>query len=61
MEFKFPLEIRKVKPQNKNVKKNGIFSVGAPQYFLRPPVTEHVPLDSKSLCKNNSRASGGCK
>ena len=24
-----------------------------------PPVTEHVPLKSKSLCKNMARASGG--
>ena len=32
-----------------------------PQYVMRPPVTEHVPLHSKSLCKNIARASGGCK
>ena len=33
--------------------KNRIFSVCAPppQYVMRPPVTEHVPLHSKSLCK----------
>ena len=36
-----------------------IFSVCAPQYVMRPPVTEHVPLHSKSLCKNIARASGG--
>ena len=30
-----------------------------PQYVMRPPVTEHVPLHSKSLCKNMARASGG--
>ena len=35
-----------------------IFSVCAPP---PPPVTEHVPLHSKSLCKNMARASGGCK
>ena len=38
-----------------------IFSVCAPQYVMCPPVTEHVPLHSKSLCKNIARASGGCK
>ena len=26
---------------------------------MRPPVAEHVPLHSKSLCKNIARASGG--
>ena len=36
-----------------------IFSVCAPQYVMRPPLTEHVPLNSKSLCKNIARASGG--
>ena len=25
------------------------------------PITEHVPLHSKLLCKNIARASGGCK
>ena len=30
-----------------------------PQYVMRPPVTEHVPLHSKSLCENMARASGG--
>ena len=43
------------------VKGKGIFSVSAPQYVMRPPVTEHVPLHSKLLCKNIARASGGCK
>ena len=28
---------------------------------MLPPVTEHVSLHSKSLCKNIARASGGCK
>ena len=28
-------------------------------YVMRPPLTEHVPLHSKSLCKNMARASGG--
>ena len=32
-----------------------------PQYVMLPPVTEHVSLHSKSLCKNIARASGGCK
>ena len=37
-----------------------IFSVCAPpQSVMRPPVTEHVPLHSKSSCKNIARASGG--
>ena len=30
-----------------------------PQYVMLPPVTEHVSLHSKSLCKNIARASGG--
>ena len=30
-----------------------------PQYFMRPPVIEHVSLHSKSLCKNIARTSGG--
>ena len=38
-----------------------IFSVCAPQYVMLPPVTEHVSLHNKSLCKNIARASGGCK
>ena len=25
--------------------------VPPPQYVMRPPVTEHVPINSKSLCK----------
>ena len=37
----------------------GIFSVVPPQYVMLPPVTEHVPLHSKSLCENMARASGG--
>ena len=32
-----------------------------PQSTVCAPVTEHVPLHSKSLCKNIARASGGCK
>ena len=39
--------------------KQGIFSVYAPQYVMRPPFIEHVPLHSKSLRKNMARASGG--
>ena len=35
--------------------------VPPPQYVMLPPVTEHVSLHSKSLCKNIARASGGCK
>ena len=35
-----------------------IFSVCAPPYVMRPPVTEHVPLHRKSLCENMARASG---
>ena len=39
-----------------------IFSVYAPPpYFMCPPVTEHVLLLSKSLCKIMARASGWCK
>ena len=36
-----------------------MFSVCVPQYVMRPPVTEHVPLHSKSSCKNMARAPGG--
>ena len=32
-----------------------------PPVRYAPPVTEHVSLNSKSLCKNMARASGGCK
>ena len=32
-----------------------------PPIRYAPPVTEHVSLNSKSLCKNMARASGGCK
>ena len=32
-----------------------------PKYVMRPPVTENVPLHSKSLCKNVAHAFGGCK
>ena len=28
---------------------------------MRPPVTEHLPLHSKSLCKNMASATGGAK
>ena len=41
--------------------KFGSFPFLPPQYVLLPPVTEHVSLHSKSLCKNIARASGGCK
>ena len=30
-----------------------------PLVRFAPPVTEHVPLHSKSLCKNMARATGG--
>ena len=40
---------------------NGSFPFVTPQYDMRPPVTEHVPLHSKSLCKNMAHASGGRK
>ena len=39
-------------------KKNDLFRLCPPQYVMRPPVTEHVPLHSKSLCINMARASG---
>ena len=39
----------------------GSFPFVPPQYVMRPPVTEHVPLHSKLLCKNTARASGGFK
>ena len=42
-------------------KKFGSFPFVPPQYVMRPPVTEHVSLHSKSLCKVIARASGGCK
>ena len=38
-----------------------LFHLCHPQYVMRPPVTEHVPSQSKSLCKNIARASRGCK
>ena len=38
---------------------NGIFSVCAPPYGKHLPVTEHVPLHSKSLCKIIARVAGG--
>ena len=38
-----------------------LFLLCPPQYVMLPPVTEHVSLHSKSLCKNIARASGGCK
>ena len=31
----------------------------SPKYVMRPPVTEHVPLRSKSVSINQARASGG--
>ena len=37
-----------------------IFRLSPPQYVMRaPPVTVHVPLHTKSLCKNMACASGG--
>ena len=39
----------------------GSFPFVPPQYVMLLPVTEHVSLHSKSLCKNIARASGGCK
>ena len=41
--------------------KTGSFPFVPPQYVMLPPVTEHVSLHCKSLCKNIARASGGCK
>ena len=41
--------------------KTRIFSVCARTVRYAPPVTENVPLHSKSLCKNMALASGGCK
>ena len=32
-----------------------------PSVRYAPPVTEHVPLHSKPLCKNMARSSDGCK
>ena len=37
------------------------FSVSASPLFYRPPLTEHMPLHGKSLCKDMARASGGAK
>ena len=37
----------------------GSFPFVPPQYVMRPPVTKHVSLHSKLLCKNIARASGG--
>ena len=46
---------------NHHIKIWRIFSDCAPPVSYAPPVTEHVPLHSKSPCKNIARASGGCK
>ena len=35
--------------------------VPPPPVRYAPPDAEHVPLHSKSSCKNMARASGGCK
>ena len=43
------------------VTKLGSFPFVPSQYVMLPPVTEHVSLHSKSVCKNIARASGGCK
>ena len=42
------------------VQKTDLFRLCPPVRYA-PPVTEHVSLHSKSLCKNIARASGGCK
>ena len=39
----------------------GSFPFVPPQYVMRPPVTEHVPLHSKSLCINICTCIWGCK
>ena len=36
-----------------------LFRLDPPKYVMRPPVAEHGPLHSKSICKNMARASGG--
>ena len=54
----FAIKKKFLELENKNL---WIFSVCAPQYVMRPSDTEHVPLHSKSQCKNIARASGGCK
>ena len=36
-----------------------LFRLCPPPLCYAPPDTEHVPLHSKSLCKNMARASGG--
>ena len=36
-----------------------LFRLCPPQYVICPRVRKHVPLHSKSLCKNMARASGG--
>ena len=42
------------------IKQLGSFTfVPLPPVCYAPPVSEHVPLHSKSLCKNMARASGG--
>ena len=38
-----------------------LFRLCPPVRYAPPPVTDHVPLHSKLLCKNIARASGGCK
>ena len=44
------------------IKKFGSFPfVPPPQVRYAPPVTEHVPLNSKSLFENMARVFGGCK
>ena len=47
--------------QTSDINYLGSFPFVPPQYVMLPPVTEHVSLHSKSLCKNIARASGGCK
>ena len=38
-----------------SVSHRGSFPFVPPQYVMLPPVTEHVSLHSKSLCKNIAR------
>ena len=38
---------------------NSVCATPPPQYFMLPPVTEHVSLLGKSLRRNMARASGG--
>ena len=55
----FSLPLQHLKPFTFSQTIFGSFPfVPPPQYVMLPPVTEHVSLHSKSLCKNIARASG---